>query len=509
MSEQVDHIGRKIKELNSVDINHTKSRMGNEDSFSSLQHQPDFLHLSKKNLLIHVGNYFIRPNEENKNDLIAFVNDFGRKLIHYRVSIDLSVHLIYLTRCSIMDLLELEFREKRINTDTFFASIKMLEYVYQLISKTLLKSYNEELSTIKFALDESNEDLKITHKELADLQKALNEATIFSITDQDDRIAYVNDKFCGLYKYTREELIGKKHDIFCSGFHHPSFFKDIWKTLQRGEVWNGEILNQAKDGTKIWLDTTLVPFVDLNGKHYQHIAIQYDITERKKTEETLGKTEKLSMIGELAAGIAHEIRNPLTTIRGFVQLLTENENGHVYANTILDEIERINYIVNEFMIFAKPHTVYFSHCDMKNIVSSVIKFLEPEALLNNVIMEYQFPTEEIVLNGEKNQLKQVFLNLLKNSIEAMPSGGKIDISIETSADDIFIKIRDEGEGMGDEQVKRLGEPFFTTKEKGNGLGLMVSYKIIQNHNGTIDVQSIQNQGTCFTIIFKNQRKKER
>lgn len=392
-----------------------------------------------------------------------------------------------------------------ISVDTFFDSIKTLEYLYQLISKTLLNRYNEELSFTKFALDESNEDLKITLKELADLRKALNEATIFSITDGYDRISYVNDKFCHLYKYTREELIGKKHDLFFSEFHPPSFFNHIWETLKNGEVWNGEILNKAKDGTKIWLDTTFVPFVDLNGEHYQHIAIQYDITERKKTEETLRKTEKLSMIGELAAGIAHEIRNPLTTIRGFVQLFTESGNKREYSDTILDEIERINFIVNEFMVFAKPHTVYFNNCDVKSILISVIKFLEPEALLNNVIIEYQFPSEEVVLNGEKNQLKQVCLNLIKNSIEAMPSGGKITISIETADHDILIKIKDEGVGMEEEQVKRLGEPFFTTKDDGNGLGLMVSYKIIQNHKGTLRVKSKPNQGTSFIIIFKNSK----
>jgi PAS domain S-box-containing protein len=508
MSKEIEYIGKKIKNLSSGKFKIPNSSIDEKYGYSILQKQLVSIQTSEVTLFIYVGELFINSNERNKNNLITFVDDFGRKLIHSRLSLEQSINFVYLTRCSIMDLLEQEFREKGISIDTYFESIKILEYLYQLVSKTLLNCYNEELSYTKFALDESNQDLIITLRELSDLQKALNEATIFSITDRDDRISYVNDKFCDLYKYIREELIGKKHDIFYSDFHPPSFFNHIWETIQCGEVWKGEILNKAKDGTKYWLDTTIVPFVDVKGERYQHICIQYDITEKKSTEETLSKTEKLSMIGELAAGIAHEIRNPLTTIRGFVQLLSETEKGPYFVDTLLDEIERISFIVNEFMIFAKPHSVYFSEFDVKNILGSVITFLEPEALLKNVLIKYEVPSEDIVFIGEKNQLKQVFINLIKNSIEAMPTGGKIYVSIESTAHNIVIKVKDEGVGMGEEQVKRLGEPFFTTKLNGNGLGLMVSYKIIQNHKGTINVKSKLHQGTTFIITFNKTTKKE-
>lgn len=160
------------------------------------------------------------------------------------------------------------------------------------------------------------------------------------------------------------------------------------------------------------------------------------------------------------------------------------------------------------MVFAKPHSVYFSEFDVKNILISVISFLEPEALLKNVRIKYEFPSEDIVFTGEKNQLKQFFINLIKNSIEAMPTGGNIYVSIDSTAHHILIKIKDEGVGIGEEQVKRLGEPFFTTKHNGNGLGLMVSYKIIQNHKGTINVKSKLNQGTSFIITFNKTTKKE-
>ncbi|WHX39787.1 ATP-binding protein [Mesobacillus sp. AQ2] len=509
MNKEIEYIGRKFKELSGDTFKKIKTQIGEENFNNPIFTKMDFSRISEKNLFIHLGQFLINPNETHKNNLIAYVESFGLKLIKSKASLDQSINFVYLTRCSIMDLLEQELLQNRISISSFFEVLKIIEYSYQLISKTLLNIYNEELLFIKLALDESKEDLKMTLRELADLERVLNEATIFAITDREDKILHANDNFCDLYKYTREELLGKKHDVYSSNFHPPSFFHEIWETIQGGEVWKGDILNQAKDGTQYWLDTTIVPFVDSNGERYKHISIQYDITEKRKTEETLLKTEKLAMIGQLAAGFAHEIRNPLTTIRGFVQLLSANEIEPNYASTILDEIDRINLIVSEFMVFAKPHQIYFSDCNIKSIVTSVVKFIEPEAIMKNVKIKYHFPAEDVVIYGEKNQLQQVFLNIIKNSIEAMPTGGKIDIMIERTDQNISITIKDNGIGMESDQVKKLGEPFFTTKQDGNGLGLMVSYKIIQNHKGSVDVKSKSNNGTTFKITFKTQMNKEK
>lgn len=503
MNGQIKVIGWKIKELGGqFTAQILDTRMDQKQQYTYLLSQLNSLEHSEKGFYFLIGEFLITSSDQDKNTLLTFADVFGLKSANSMVPLDQAINFIYRTRRTIMNLLESEFMGKRISAETLFDIIKILEPLYQLISRTLFIHYNEALSFTKFALNESHHDLQITHRELADLKRALNEATIFSISDKEDRITYVNDKFCNIYQYTKEELIGKKHNMFCSGFHPPAFFKKLLETIGRGEVWKGEIVNQAKDGSKYWLDTTIIPFLDSNGERYQHIAIQYDITEKKKTEESLRKAEKLSMVGELAAGIAHEIRNPLTSIRGFVQLLNESSTGQNYTDIIIEEIERINLIVSEFMVFARPHQFYFSECDLKVILSGVIKFLEPEAILKNVIMEFEFPEEEVKILGEKSQLKQVFLNLVKNSIEAMPNGGKIHIILEKSDDNIRITIKDNGVGMDEEQTKKLGEPFFTTKQEGNGLGLMVSYKIIQNHNGTIQVSSQKNLGTSFTISFE-------
>ncbi|MCC3355946.1 ATP-binding protein [Bacillus sp. REN16] len=500
MKQQIECIGKQIKELSGVSYQKIMAQTESENiQFNELI----FRKATDDNLFNHIGEYVINQREESEKNLIAYVEVFGFTLINSQASLEQSIEFVYLTRSSIMDILEHELLHQRISNQCFFEVMKRIEKSYQHIIQTLCRIYSEEWSFTKTALDESKEDLKMTLRELADLQRVLNEATIFAVTNHEDRILYANDHFCHLYQYTREELVGKKHEIYSSHFHPHSFFGEIWETIQAGEVWKGDILNQAKDGTKYWLDTIIIPFVDANGERYKHISIQYDITEKRNTEEVLRKTEKLAMVGELAAGIAHEIRNPLTTIRGFVQLLNERGVEAQYIHTILDEIDRINFIVSEFMVFARPHQIYFSNCNLTSMLRDVIKFLEPEAILKNIHFDYHSPAGEIVISGEKNQLKQVFLNLMKNSIEAMPYGGKIDILIEMTPQTILISIKDDGVGMDADQVKKLGEPFFTTKQDGNGLGLMVSYKIIQNHKGTITVNSQLNQGTTFLITFRN------
>ncbi|WP_019156315.1 ATP-binding protein [Robertmurraya massiliosenegalensis] len=505
MNRQIEYIGAKIKNSSSEIFQRPEIQMWK----SSCSLDESSISWSTAEMIIRqLGELVISQKDQHKNDFLALVDFFGHTLIKSSGSLDQSIQFMNLIRLTILDLLEQELRNSNITINSYFDVTKIIEDLHQQILNSLIHIYNEEMSFMRLELNESKENLKMTLRELAELESVLNEVTLFAITDREDRILYANDKFCQLYQYTKEELLGKKHEIYSSNHHPTSFFNDIWATIQNGEIWRGEILNQAKDGTKHWLDTTIIPFVDANGERYKHISIQYDITEKRNTEETLRKTEKLAMIGELAAGIAHEIRNPLTTIRGFVQLLNENGIDSYFADTILDEIDRINFIVNEFMVFAKPHQIHFSECNLHQILSSVIKFLEPEANLKNVHIENHFAEEELCIPGERNQLKQVFLNLIKNSIEAMPNGGTICTSIVKTEDEISVIIIDQGIGMKLEQIKKLGEPFFTTKQNGNGLGLMVSYKIIQNHKGRIQVDSQLNEGTTFKITFETPRKNQ-
>ncbi|MGJ9382625.1 ATP-binding protein [Salipaludibacillus sp. CF4.18] len=215
----------------------------------------------------------------------------------------------------------------------------------------------------------------------------------------------------------------------------------------------------------------------------------------------LRRSEKLSVLGELAAGVAHEIRNPLTSIKGFTQISTLPEPN---KQIMLDEIERINLIVNEFMMLAKPDQVKYQSNDVIAILQYVVKLLHSESNLKNVHFQMSNEEKQIFINCEENQMKQVFLNIFKNGIEAMPEGGVIRISVSIKEERVYITIADQGVSLSSEEIKRLGEPFYSLKKNGTGLGLMMTFKIIENHDGSYKIESEEGKGTILTLSFLKQ-----
>jgi PAS domain S-box-containing protein len=347
-------------------------------------------------------------------------------------------------------------------------------------------------------------NLKNSLKELSDIKFALDQSSIIVFTDEKGIITNVNEKFCQISKYDRQELIGQDHRILNSGYHTRRFFKELWSTIGQGKVWKGEIRNKAKDGHYYWVDTTIVPFMNEMGKPYQYLAIRNDITERKKTENILHRQDKLAAVGQLAAGVAHEIRNPLTSIKGyaeFLQLDEKNPERLEFLDIILDEIERVNEIVEEFMVLAKPKEANLSEKNIVPIIKEVLSLLEFEARKKHVRLYLEGCNEIIQVECDEDRLKQVFLNLVKNGIEAMPNGGELRVFTKIHEDQVEISFQDTGIGIPEEKLKKIGEPFYTTKENGNGLGLMVSFKIIESHHGNIYIESEVNKGTTFNIVL--------
>ncbi|WP_134703432.1 ATP-binding protein [Ammoniphilus sp. YIM 78166] len=207
-------------------------------------------------------------------------------------------------------------------------------------------------------------------------------------------------------------------------------------------------------------------------------------------------------MGELAAGIAHEIRNPLTTLKGFIQLLKQEHPSMSHSKLLLEELERIEGITNQLLSLAKPQAIQLMRTDLVMLLQNTIEILTPQAHLNNVLVKINLGEmdESLYILCEANQLKQAFINLLKNAIESMPNGGLVQLTLNKESNThVRLTMQDQGCGIPQELLPRLGEPFYTLKEKGTGLGLMICYKIIKEHQGTILLESKVGEGTKVRI----------
>ncbi|PMC35099.1 PAS domain-containing sensor histidine kinase [Bacillus sp. UMB0899] len=254
------------------------------------------------------------------------------------------------------------------------------------------------------------------------------------------------------------------------------------------------------DGKIIYTEMVCIPTTYYGDKAVQ--VILRDISYRKKTEELMLRSEKLSIAGQLAAGIAHEIRNPLTAIKGFLQIMQPDISNHSqYFHIIFSELNRIEMILSELLMLAKPQETKFRKTNLVTLLNDVAILLETQGNMNNVTFIQEHISSDLLINCDQNQLKQVFINLFKNAIDAMPKGGKVTVKTELLNQSVKITVIDEGEGIPPEFMRRIGEPFLTTKENGNGLGLMITYKIIENHSGHMYIESEVGKGSIFTIIL--------
>ncbi|MGZ3589983.1 MAG: GAF domain-containing protein [Thermodesulfobacteriota bacterium] len=232
--------------------------------------------------------------------------------------------------------------------------------------------------------------------------------------------------------------------------------------------------------------------------------IQRTTADLRKTEAQLIRSEKLAALGQLAAGIAHEIRNPLTSINILIHSLTENfppEDSHREdLKVIEEEIDRINEILDRFLRFAKPAPPLFERTEVASIFEETLQLIRPRMEKQRVQVQKEFEVLPIILM-DREQIKQVALNLLLNAVQAMPRGGTLMLRGENSKDGQWIKIsiRDSGIGIPDEDMNRLFDPFFSTREGGIGLGLSIAHRIIDQHHGKIEVESALGKGTLFTL----------
>ncbi|QED46541.1 PAS domain-containing sensor histidine kinase [Cytobacillus dafuensis] len=315
-------------------------------------------------------------------------------------------------------------------------------------------------------------------------------------------ITNLNPRFEEITGYDKCHVIGKNVLDALSKVNQKVVLQSISNIINGQSVQKYELNIPHQNGDIITLQCTNLPII-VNGKVDGIIGYGKDVTLLRQTEERLRRTEKLSVVGELAASVAHEIRNPLTSLIGFVQLLQkENEKDHLYHKIMLDELNRINYIAGELLLLAKPQQLQFTREDIHVILFDVISLLQSDANLYHVLIDLISDHQEYIMDCEPNQLKQLFINIIKNAIEASPCQGRVIVYLKSEEnDEISVTVQDYGCGISEKRLKKIGEPFYSSKEKGTGLGLTISHKIVQSHNGTIVFNSKVNKGTEVLIKF--------
>lgn len=334
-----------------------------------------------------------------------------------------------------------------------------------------------------------------------------NTSDIIYLMDTDAKVTYLSPSFTRILGYQVSELLFTNAlEGFARSIIHPDDVEYLHKKQMEGldvkQPFQIEYRVKHKEGNWIFFESIVMPIIRDNGDLEGAVVVARDVTERKRNEELLRISDKLSVLGELAAGIAHEIRNPLTSIRGFIQLFQSSQlDPFLYYDIILSELDRINFIVGELLILAKPQATHYRLADLNSIIYDVLLLLQPQATLKGIELKLKV-TDSVSILCEKNHLKQVFINLIKNSIEASSQDGTILVkTTRISNDEIQIQCIDYGCGIPMDLIPRLGEPFYTTKAKGTGLGLMVSNKIIKDHHGELQIQSEMNKGTTITITL--------
>ncbi|MBT2707049.1 ATP-binding protein [Bacillus sp. ISL-47] len=325
---------------------------------------------------------------------------------------------------------------------------------------------------------------------------------------KDFNILYANsDAVSMLGVEKKDQLIGRPIMDFIEP-DYLSRFQERYRHIktEKNLLNDTEYRIKRLDGKMRYVEVSSL-YVDFEGNQAV-LSIGTDISDKKEqTEKLLQKSEKTALLGQMAAGIAHEIRNPLTSIKGFVQLFKSSSQKEEYFDIVLSELDRINEIVGEFLVLAKPTADIFSAQNIRILISEVITLSNTQSIMNNVQIFAEYDEELPLILCEKNQLKQVFLNIIKNALEAMPAGGQIEIKVKKKTDGtVSIQFTDQGVGIPEDRISSLGEPFYTTKEKGTGLGLMICYKIIENHNGRLTIDSEVGKGTKIEIVLPGEQR---
>jgi len=338
-------------------------------------------------------------------------------------------------------------------------------------------------------------------KSLDEIRYALDQAAIVAATDHRGRITYANDKFCEISQYSRDELIGQDHRIVNSGYHPKEFMQDLWRTIARGDVWRGEIRNRTKNGAFYWVDTTIVPFLDGAGKPRQYLAIRYEITARKQVEAQLREQAALAQLGQLAAVVAHEVRNPLAGLRAGLQVIDRRVSEPRDRSAIAAMIQRIDGLndkLEDLLLYSRPRPPRRQAVDIKTLIRDVVT--SAQISTGRPAASIPVSGENVKASADPEMLRAALLNLTLNACQAAPDKD-VEVRVSTSKGVCRIGVYDRGPGIPTEVRDRIFEPFFTTRVNGTGLGLAIVKRLMELQEGTVEIRDRDDGGTIAEVTI--------
>ena len=388
-----------------------------------------------------------------------------------------------------------------------------------IIANKELAFQNEEKKKRAAELVVANK-LIVANKELKDIQHAIDESAMVAMTDTRGRLTFVNDKFCQISKYSREEMLGQAHRIVNSGYHPKEFFKDMWTTIKSGKTWHGDIRNRAKDNTLYWVDATIVPVLDKKGKPCKYIAIRHEITDRKRVEQELEQSrdaalDSARLKSEFLANMSHEIRTPMNGVIGMTGLLLETElspRQQGFAKAIETSAESLLKIIDDILDFSKIEAgqLRFEKIgfNLRETVDLPVEMLTDRAQAKGIeIGSLVFTHVPNDLRGDPGRLRQVLTNLLGNAIKFTQTGEVVvNVRKETESEThvmIRFEVKDTGIGISEDAQRKLFYAFVqadgstTRRYGGTGLGLAISRQLVELMGGEIGVVSKPGKGSTF------------
>lgn len=340
------------------------------------------------------------------------------------------------------------------------------------------------------------------------------------LTNRSGRLTYVNPAWILTYGYQKEEVVGQTPRLLRSTYQSDNFYREMWQTILDPKVgfWRGEVVNKAKDGHLVPVLLTITPYREPSGEISGYMGIAVDLTDQKRMEQQILRQDRLASIGMLAGGLAHEIGNPLGVIRGRAELVMnqvkDNPPAAKNLDVIIGQIDRISGLIKSLLRVSRvPEQVMLSPVHLQTVVDEVLTLMS-EACRRGGVELKQVNLNQIV-QAEPSHMQQLLLNLVINSMHAIEEQSAkkevssknhfIEISAEKKEDRCFVSVRDSGCGISEENLRKLFQPFFTTKGagKGTGLGLAIVLKLVEEMEATIAVESPgPGLGATFKIGFK-------